>query len=86
MEEKEEIQKSIIFNLIKKLITNLAGIKACKVHETFFHKAGAVAQMVEQQNYFSLQANEVPMNSNCVSQVRALSAPQNKKIRQRKFL
>lgn len=38
--------------------------------------AGAVAQMVEQQNYFSLQANKVPMNSNCVSQVRALSAPQ----------
>lgn len=52
------------------------GVKACKVHENFFHTAGAVAQMVEQQNYFSLQANKVPMNPNCVSQVRALSAPQ----------
>lgn len=25
------------------------GVKACKVHENFFHTAGAVAQMVEQQ-------------------------------------
>ncbi|GEM_PF-5429171 len=32
------------------------GVKAYKVHENFFHKAGAVAQMAEQQNYFSLQA------------------------------
>ncbi len=38
--------------------------------------AGAVAQMVEQQQYFSLPANKVPMNPNCVSQVRILSAPQ----------
>jgi hypothetical protein len=45
--------------------------------KTFFITAGAVAQMVEQQNYFSLQANKVPMNPNCVSQVRVLSAPQN---------
>ena len=44
--------------------------------KTFFITAGAVAQMVEQQNYFSLQANRVPMNPSCVSQVRALSAPQ----------
>ncbi len=61
------------------------GVKACKVHENFFHTAGAVAQMVEQQNYFSLQANKVPMNPNCVSQVRVLSAPQYN-VRQRKFL
>lgn len=48
--------------------------------KTFFHKVGAVAQMVEQQNYFSLQANKVPINrQDCVSQVRVLSAPQNKK-------
>ena len=62
------------------------GVKACKVHENFFHTAGAVAQMVEQQNYFSLQANKVPMNHQvCGSQVRVLSAPQHN-FRQRKFL
>lgn len=61
------------------------GVKSYKVHENFFHTAGAVAQMVEQQNYFSLQANKVPMNSNCGSQVRVLSAPQHN-LRQRKFL
>lgn len=43
-----------------------------------FHTAGAVAQMVEQQNYFSLQATKVPINhQDCESQVRVLSAPQD---------
>lgn len=45
--------------------------------KTFFITAGAVAQMVEQQNYFSLQATKVPINrQDCGSQVRVLSAPQ----------
>lgn len=49
--------------------------------KTFFITAGAVAQMVEQQNYFSPQAKKVPINrQDCVSQVRVLSAPQTKKM------
>ena len=52
-------------------------MKAYKVHENFYNKVGTVAQMVEQQEYFSLLAKKVPMNSSCVSQVRVLPVPQN---------
>lgn len=44
---------------------------------TQLHKVRAVAQMVEQQEYFSPLAKKVPMNSICGSQVRVLPALQN---------
>lgn len=44
--------------------------------KTFNNKVGTVAQMVEQQEYFSLLAKKVPMNPSCGSQVRVLPVPQ----------
>lgn len=59
-------------------------MKVCRAHENFLYGRGSSSDG-RAIDYFPPLATKVPVNYECVSQVRALPVPQ-KKLWHRKFL